>query len=80
VLDSYPEMTPVVRLHYLADGTTVDVDENPRYEPGRIAKYEDAIDGILSRAFPPEPQSSETCLSCQFLFVCPRRDITSEPT
>jgi superfamily I DNA/RNA helicase/Zn-dependent peptidase ImmA (M78 family) len=70
--DSYPEMEVAVELHYLKDGNVKGVVET-RYEPARLAKYEAAVDGIAAEEYPAKPQSSDHCISCSYLFVCPRK-------
>jgi superfamily I DNA/RNA helicase len=77
-VDSYPEYKQEVELHYLHDGTVMDVPESTRYEPNRVAKYEAAVDGIEAGQFPAKPENWETCNSCSFFFVCPRKADDSE--
>jgi len=70
--DTYPNYEPQVSLHYLDSGEVVDVPESARYEPDRVEKYAVAAQGIKDTKFPAKPMSSENCLSCAFLFVCPK--------
>jgi DNA helicase-2/ATP-dependent DNA helicase PcrA len=72
--DTFPTLTPSVELHYLEDGVVDIVPESKRFEPARVAKYESLVDGILAKDFSPSPQSTNTCLSCGFLFICPRTE------
>lgn len=56
---------------YLGSGETQVSPANPRYEPGRIAKYEAVLRGIQSDDFDPEPAEPNECNRCPFFLVCP---------
>jgi len=59
-----------VTLEYLPDGSRRDVPASPRWEPGRIAKYESALNGIRQGLFAPNPDERR-CARCPFLLCCP---------
>ena len=60
-----------IQLEYPATGEIVEVKENKRYEPARIAKLERAIGGITRGEFPAQPENPKACLRCPFWMVCP---------
>jgi hypothetical protein len=59
-----------IALEYLTDGRIVEVQEAPRYEPERIAKYDQALQGVRAGDFSPRPSDRE-CPHCPFFFICP---------
>jgi len=59
-----------IRIRYLTTGETKHVPEQPRWEPNRLAKYEEALGGIQAGEFPAKP-SQEQCARCPFFFLCP---------
>jgi DNA helicase-2/ATP-dependent DNA helicase PcrA len=60
----------VLRLRYLTTGETRPVQEQPRWEPNRVAKYNSALQGIRDADFTAQP-SQEQCPYCPYLFLCP---------
>jgi len=60
-----------LRIRYLSTGEIRDVPEQPRWEPARVAKYEEALAGIRDGDFMPNP-SQDNCPGCPFFFICPR--------
>jgi hypothetical protein len=49
-----------------------EVKANPRYEPGRLERYESAADGIIAGRFEADPAGgNQTCLGCAFHWICP---------
>jgi CRISPR/Cas system-associated exonuclease Cas4 (RecB family) len=59
-----------LQIFYLATGEQRVVPEQPRYEPKRVEKYNNALHGIQQGEFPVNP-SEEHCPVCPFLFICP---------
>ncbi len=59
-----------IRLRYLTTGETLTIKEQPRYEPARVAKYEESLIGIEAGEFGARPSSDE-CPHCPFFFICP---------
>jgi len=59
-----------LQIFYLATGEQRVVPEQPRYEPKRVEKYDNALHGIQQGEFPVNP-SEEHCPVCPFLFICP---------
>src|SRR5579884_577272 len=59
-----------IALYYLADGQQREVPEKPRYEPARVAKYDEALRGIRAGHFPPESDDRK-CAQCPYFFLCP---------
>jgi DNA helicase II / ATP-dependent DNA helicase PcrA len=62
-----------VQLRYLATGETKVVPEQARWEPQRVAKYDEALRRMKEGDFPPRP-SNDLCARCPFLFICPTPD------
>ena len=56
-------------LGYMDNGEQREIEEKLRYEPDRVAKYNDALKGIREKRFEPNP--SQECNSCPFFLVCP---------
>ena len=50
-----PDRPVQIALSYLADGEQRQVEEQARYEPARVKKYDDALKGIREERFPPIP-------------------------
>ncbi|MCS6775841.1 MAG: ATP-dependent helicase [Chloroherpetonaceae bacterium] len=67
---TYPHVPIEVQLHYLTDGQSHPVREQPRYEPLRVAKYDEALAGILAGNFAPHPEERR-CAFCPFFLICP---------
>lgn len=59
-----------LQILYLATGERRPVPEQPRYEPKRVEKYDNALHGIQRGEFPANP-SDENCPACPFFFICP---------
>jgi DNA helicase II / ATP-dependent DNA helicase PcrA len=70
--DSYPGLNPKIQLRYVGNGVVADVGANARFEPARLKKYEDAIDGIREQRFDAIPESTDSCRTCAFLLICQR--------
>jgi superfamily I DNA/RNA helicase/Zn-dependent peptidase ImmA (M78 family) len=65
-----PERPVEIMLYYLNDGQQRDVPEKARYEPARVAKYDEALRGIRAGEFPPAPEDRK-CTQCPYFFLCP---------
>lgn len=59
-----------LQIFYLSTGERRPVPEQPRYEPKRVEKYDNALHGIQRGEFPLNP-SDENCPACPFFFICP---------
>jgi hypothetical protein len=66
----HPGRTIEIALHYLRDGSEREVQEQPRYEPKRVEKYDIALAGIRAGRFPAQPDDRK-CPTCPFFFLCP---------
>lgn len=63
---------------YLATGELREVQLSDRSARTRLGHYDDAIEGILRREFPPKP-SDRRCPRCPHYFICPAGgDLASE--
>lgn len=66
----YPHTPIEVQLHHLMEGRSQPVREQPRYEPQRVEKYNEAMAGILAGEFSPHPEERR-CTFCPFFLICP---------
>jgi superfamily I DNA/RNA helicase/Zn-dependent peptidase ImmA (M78 family) len=62
---------------YLATGEIREVQVSERSARTRIGHYDEAIEGILRRDFPPNP-SDRRCPRCPHYFICPAGGSTAE--
>jgi DNA helicase II / ATP-dependent DNA helicase PcrA len=60
-----------VELSYSRTGEVRSAPLRAQFEPGRLAKYEQAADGILRGRFDPAPADPGQCATCPFHFICP---------
>jgi superfamily I DNA/RNA helicase/Zn-dependent peptidase ImmA (M78 family) len=65
-----PDRPVEITLYYLNDGQQREVPETARYEPARVAKYDEALRGIRLGDFPPAPDDRK-CAQCPYFFLCP---------
>ena len=68
--EARPNADVTVELAYAPSGERRTVDESPRYEPKRLAKYDEALKGIREAQFEPDPDDAK-CARCPYLFICP---------
>jgi len=75
--ETHPGQTCQLKLRYLRTGETIVVDPpNTKVQTNnewkRARKYEEAAVGVALGKFAPDPESSNTCKSCPYVFVCPK--------
>ncbi len=66
----HPDRPVEIALFYLGDGQQREVPEKTRYEPARVAKYDEALRGIRTGDFAPA-QEDRKCAQCPYFFLCP---------
>lgn len=68
--ETYANAEHIVKVIYLVSGDYYELTMSERKIKSRLEKYEEAIDGILNKEFPPK-QNSQRCPSCAHYFICP---------
>jgi CRISPR/Cas system-associated exonuclease Cas4 (RecB family) len=68
--EATPRVRRMVLVRYLSTDTVEPVQLKRQTIDARLAKYDDAIVGILREEFPPEP-SDRNCPRCPYYFICP---------
>ncbi|MDR3706684.1 MAG: UvrD-helicase domain-containing protein [Capsulimonadaceae bacterium] len=69
--DTAPSRNARIELRYLQTGAKRVVARSPKWEPGRVKKYDDAAAGIARSEFPARPNEARLCARCPYLFTCP---------
>lgn len=59
-----------IEVASLVTGEVLSINLNSKTAATRIAKYENAIQGILNNDFPPHPEESRDCPRCPYYFIC----------
>jgi hypothetical protein len=67
---AYPKANRQMQILYLSTNEVKDSDLSKKQIETRLANYDDAIVGILSEQFAPEPSDRE-CPRCPQYFICP---------
>jgi len=72
--ETHPDRPLRLELHYLYDGTAVEVEPPPteykaKLEADRVAKYDTAAQGIRAERFP--ARRGDVCQTCAYALICP---------
>jgi Superfamily I DNA and RNA helicases len=66
----FSEASPLIEIIYLSDDVAQRQTVTERVVKKRLAKYEQAIDGINRKDFPAKP-NDDNCPHCPHFFICP---------